>query len=153
MARFGRCLSLADCIANVSLSGGATGTWDAAAGTFEATLPAGGSCGGSNASPFAVLTLVLQGSATLQLDVDGDGERFAVDRTQAVITHRGDTVVSYGSEGGGLTDCSSSPLELRTGEAGLEIAVCCGDEIVLSFASSLNEFQPELSCTFVLSEP
>lgn len=152
--RWGPCPDLTAMTANVTQFGGAEGTWDGGAGAFHATLPGGSACtANGNAFARAEVTLLVNGCGTLRVTVEGIGERFVTDRTTAVVSLNGFEFLRSGSEGGGLTDCSTSALQLRTDDSPVEVPVQCGDELILTYTSLNTQWHPEMHCDFTVELP
>ena len=147
--KWGRCADVGELVANVTLFGGATGVWDPVAGTFVATLQAGEFCGGSASFELAQVVLKARGCGTLRVTIDGEGERYSEERAQADAVS-GDRALVGNSPGGFLTDCSSGPLVFVDDVAVIDFPVRCDDEVTLRFFSLQNEYQPVLTCTFVV---
>lgn len=149
MSRMGKCIDLATVSANT-----AGGVWNGGAGTFTASLPGKGSCGGSGGSKSASVELTFEACGSVRVTASGTGHASnALPYLQcagAIAYTIAATVVSLSSP----TDRpSSDPCETGSleGTGTGEVAVSCGTMLTLKFEHALTGANyAEVNCTFTV---
>ncbi len=147
MTILGDCLTLTGMAATVV----GPGTWNAAAGTFTATLPGKGTCGGAGGADVVVVQLTCKACGTLRITASATGyKRNALDASALAFPTFGAVIVSLSSPGGGSsTDfCSTGAM---TGTNTGTVAVNCGTVITLQLARSTFTNQGSISATFTVA--
>lgn len=141
----GDCLTLAGLAATIT----GPGVWNATAGTFVATLPSKGTCGGGGTgADLARVKLTCNACGTLRITCSATG--YTDSRiTGSAIAVGATTILSLVSPGGGgfIGWCPTGPMVgTNTGT----VAVNCGTEITLQLGRDDRTNMGEIVATFTV---
>ena len=133
---------------------GLTATWtpdDGVGGALSISIPAGGGCGGSNASYEAVLSLARSKCAQkFRFEVSGPGSKFNNNPVIYVYDPKGEIGLKMWGPGGGLV-CASGDLVTVEGTHPADLKAGCGGDFEIIVVGN-NGSAPALSITVTVTE-
>jgi|GEM_PF-2959143 len=149
----GSCMTLANATRNIGTSGGATGVWNptsAVSGSFVVHHPAGAACGGSNTTPFAVMTITPCNCMKVRVTISGTGGDLGAAQQALAPGFGADVLILVG--GGGGAHCSTKPLVGYMGSpTSREYVINPEQPLEMKFlCSSDNSYLPASTCTFLV---
>lgn len=144
MAKLGACLDTTLFTADI-VDAGATGVWDANAGTFTVTFIADVACGGAApyfGGQFSFLTLTLNNTGRVQVTVSGTGSTKTTFQNFAIVSLNGVVNTIYTSPGGGIDACAGGPLISQEDNGAMDVC-SCNSELTLSYDDALDPFDAD----------